>query len=276
MAVTIEQIIDQIRNHRCYSHPIFQDWVKVNPGPEVVGALFHQIQCFCASTRPGINFPSALREHGLPDAGNLFDEIVASEQGHGAELATMAGCIVNKAAGQTVCTDLQDQGSVEATLREYSDKFLATLPGCDPKTGLTSQAQRAIEVFERRAETDRESTLRNLGTAIALEMTSNQMIIPGEKKALIDSGLYGVTIDDPDMHYLAEHWGELGAEQMHEQNAINAVRLALNERTEKFVEEGVNDFLDSLTALWDVLDAALLNSGTVAPQMVDKQPATVG
>jgi hypothetical protein len=99
MSVTIEQIVDQIRNHRCLDHPIFRHWAGVNPGPEVVGALFHQIQTFCASTRPGGNFPASLRGLDLPTASELFDEIVASENGHGPELATMAGNIVNKAAG---------------------------------------------------------------------------------------------------------------------------------------------------------------------------------
>lgn len=275
MPVTTDQVVDQIRSHRCHDHPIFRHWAEVNPGPEVVGALFHQIQSFCASTRPGGNFPASLRELDLPAAGELFDAIVESEDGHGPELATMAGNIVNKAAGQTICADLYDQDAVEAKLHEFSDMFLASLPGWDPESGLTVQARRAIEVFTRRGNTDRESTLRNLGTAIALEITSNQMIIPGEKEALIDSGLYGISLEDPEMHYLLEHWGELGAEQMHEQHAIDAVGLALNEDTARYVLEGVNDFLDSVTALWDVLDAALLNSGMTA-DAADRQHATAG
>lgn len=274
MSVTIDQVVDRIRNHRCYSHPIWQNWTETNPEPAVVGALFHQIQSFCASTRPGGNFPGALRDLGLTGASDLFGEIVESEEGHGAELATMAGNIVNKAAGQDVCGDLYNQDTVEAKLKTLSDQFLSKLPGCDPETGLTLQTRRAIEVFRRRQNVDRESTMRNLGTAIALEMTSNQMIIPGEKRALVDSGLYDVGMDDPEMHYLAEHWGELGAEQMHEQNAINAVSSALNDDTAQYVLEGVDDFLDSLTALWDVLDAALLSSGT-GVQRSGKQPAAV-
>jgi hypothetical protein len=256
-----EKIVEHVKGHRCYSHPVFENWAKVGPGPEVVGALFHQIQNFCASTRPGLNFPDALQKNGLGDQSALMQEIVESESNHGPELATMAGHIVNRAANAMVCKDVYDQQAVESKLKEFSDAILGSLPGYDPKTGLTTQAREAIAVFERRMLTDKDATYRNLGTALALEMISNRQLIPGEKHCLIDSGLYQTTLHEAEMHYLLEHWGEVGAEQQHEKNAIEAIGAVLDDRAQQLVKEGADDFLNSLTALWDLLDTSLLQSG---------------
>lgn len=261
MAKKIEEVVEHIRSHRCYTHPIFKDWAVINPAPEVVGALFHQIQSFCASTRPGCNFPTALESLGLQGESKLLQEIVDSEEDHGPELATMAGFIVNRAAKREICPDLYDQDAVEGKLKEYSDQILGSLPGYDLKTGLTIQARNAIAVFDRRKLTDQESTFRNLGTALALEMISNCQLIPGEKHCFVDSSLYQATMEDPEMHYLLEHWGEIGAEQQHEKNATAAVGSVLNEQTEPLIMQGANDFLNSLAALWDLLNSALLQSG---------------
>src|SRR5262245_30198477 len=157
---TIDELVGHVRAHRCSTHPIFLHWSVVRPGPEAVGALFHQIQKFCASTRPGRNFPEALKRHGMGSGGDLLQEIVESEANHGPELATMAGYILNRAAGRTVCADLHDQEAVEGTLRECSDRLLGALPGYDRDSGLTVQARKAIAVFARRDRTDRESTLQ--------------------------------------------------------------------------------------------------------------------
>ena len=261
MSMKIEELVKYIRNHRCYTHPIFKHWATTAPSPEVVGTLFHQIQNFCASTRPGWNFPMALKNLDLQKESQLLQEIVESEEDHGPELATMAGFILNRAAKQQICSDLYNQSAVESKLKEYSDQLLSTLPGYSLETGLMAQTQKAITVFDRRKLTDRDSTLRNLGTALALEMISNCQLIPGEKHCLVDSGLYEASIEHPEMHYLLEHWGEIGAEQQHEKNAIAAVASVLSEETEPLIMEGVNDFLNSLANLWDLLDAALLQSG---------------
>ncbi len=258
---TIDDLVGHVRAHRCSTHPIFRHWSAVNPESDAVGALFHQIQKFCASTRPGGNFPEALERHGMGNESGLLQEIVESEENHGPELATMAGYILNRAAGRTVCPDLRDQEAVEGKLRECSDRLLGALPGYDREDGVTVQARKAIAVFARRERTDRESTFRNLGTALALEMISNRHLIPGEKHCLVDSGIYGASMDDPEMHYLVEHWGEAGAEGQHEKNAFEAVSSVLNEESERWILEGADEFLDSLAGLWDVLDSALLRSG---------------
>lgn len=208
--------------------------------------------------------PDALRTHGLDQQSELLQEIVDSEENHGPDLATMAGHIMNKAARAVVCPDVFDQQAVEAKLKSCSDASLGALPGYDQKTGLTVQCRSARAVFARRDDDDRETTIRNLGTTIALEIISHRHLIPGEKRALVDSGLYDVDIDQPEMHYLAEHWGEVGAEAHHERNALEAVDAVLDDETEPLVMAGARDFLDALAAMWDVLDAALLQSGLIA------------
>jgi len=262
----LDDILSFIRTHRCYHHHIFEDWATVGPDAVTVGALFHQIQNFCAATRPGGRFPDSLSALGFDEQSRLLREIVESEDGHGPELATMAGHIVNRAADEIVCSDLDDRAAVEAKLRECSDRLLSSIPGYGADDGLAVQTRRAIAVFDGRNDSSRDATIRNLGTAIALEMVSNNHLIPGEKQCLVDSGLYGASMDEPEMHYLLEHYGEIGAEQQHEKNAIEAIVSVLDEETAPLVMEGARDFLDSLERLWDLLDSVLLQSGLATPQ----------
>jgi hypothetical protein len=229
MAITIDDLVGRITGHRCYSHPIFDHWAMCRPGSEVVGALFHQIRSFCDATRPGGRFPDALAVHSLSRESTLLQEIVESEENHSSDLATMAGYIVNKAASRTVFPDLYDQETVEQGLKDLSDRVLQSVPGYDRENGLLPQTRRAREVFDGRQSMDRESTLRNLGTALALEMISNRHLIPGE----------------------------IGAEQQHEKNAVAALGSVLNPDTEDLIVEGVDAFLDGLADLWDVLDSVL-------------------
>jgi hypothetical protein len=233
--------------------------------------MFHQIQRFCASTRPGLNFPDGLRALGLQHPSALMEEIVQSEFGHGTDLAVMAGHIVNRSNADTIFTDIRDCARVELGLKFYSDSIFGNFPGYDRGTGLLPQAAAAIAVFERRSRLDENATWKNLGTAFALEIISNQSLIPGEKHALVDSGHYGTTLEDPSMHYLADHWGEAGAEQSHENNVMEAVAMVLNDKNEKLILQGADDFLESLAKLWDVLDAALLQSGVDNPKTMLSQ-----
>ncbi len=267
MNSTVEKIAQHIREHRCYSHPIFQNWASMQPDAKTVGALFHQIQSFCASTRPGGRFPDALAEIGLGRESHLLQEIVESEENHGPELATMAGFIMNRAAGEDLCKDLYNQNLVEATLKNCSDDLLGSLPGYDPESGLAVQTRKAIAVFDGRNKMDSDSTYRNLGVAVALEMISNRQLIPGEKHCLVDSGIYKADLNEPEMHYLLEHWGEAGAEEQHEKNAFEALNSVTNNQTLPLIMEGVDDFLNSLAGLWDLLDAALLGSGQRHPDV---------
>ena len=62
------------------------------------------------------------------------------------------------------------------------------------------------------------------------------------------------------MHYLLEHYGETGAECQHEQNAIEAVGSVLSAENSTAIVQGADDFLNNLEALWDLLDATLLQA----------------
>jgi hypothetical protein len=260
--LTVDELVREIRTHRAYTHPIWDHWAARRPPPRSLAALFHQIQCFCASTRPGLAFPDGLDALGLDQQSKLIREIVASESGHGADLALMAGHLVNRSSPSVVFEEIDSQEKVEQGLKRYSDLLLGDKPGYDHATGLLPETAAAIAVFRRRNDASRTATWKNLGTALALEIISNRSLIPGEKRAIVDSGNYGVTLGDPEMHYLAEHWGEVGAEQHHEDNVVEAVTAALDVANAGLIREGVRDFLDSLAALWDTLDRLLIQPHT--------------
>jgi len=241
---------------------VFEHWAQNRPSTEVIGALFHHIRNFCDSTRPGLNLPLGLQKLGLSTGSDLLQEIAESEEDHGPHLAAMAGHILNRSAGRTICPDPFEKVAVEGKLKECSDALLGSLPGYDPKTGLMPQTRSAMAVFERRRRTDADSVYRSLGSAMALEMISYRHLIPGEIHCLVDSGLYHTSMEEPEMYYLLEHAGEAGAEAMHEHHALEAIGSVLNDSSEGLIAEGVDDFLNSLTALWDLLDTALLASGS--------------
>lgn len=263
MNITSNQAQTHIKNHPCFHHPIFTNWATVNPEYEIVGALFHQIRCFCDSTRPGHHFPEALAKHGFLEESKLQKEIVESESGHGSELARMAGYIVNKAAKKIIIDDVYDQEKVQIKLKQLSDKYLENTPNYDKKTGFAFETAKARNIFERRKEMDEKSTWYNTGVTLALETISHQHLIPGEKYCLVDSGNYEVSLNDDEMHYLEEHWGELGAEKHHEQNAFQILDSALDTNNAVFVMRGINDFLNSLNAMWDFLDTHLLRAKVI-------------
>lgn len=259
--MSAENLISYIKGHPCYSHPIFSNWAKVNPEKEVVAALFHQIRCFCDSTRPVHNLPLSLIENGFSEESELVKSIAVSEENHGPELATMAGYILNKMSKEEIFSDLYDQENLEKFLKSNSDELLSQLPGYDKENGLLIQNKIARNVFETRKKTDKTSMLINLGITLALEMISNRQLIPGEKHCLIDSNLYNASLEDEGMHYLKEHWGEVGAEAMHEKTAVDAINTTLTAETKDLIFRGAKVFLDSLASLWNTLDSALLGSG---------------
>lgn len=261
--MSANKLVSYIKSHRCYTHPIFQNWVLVKPNRDVVAALFHQIRSFCDSTRPVHNLPHALIQNGFSNESGLVKSIAESEENHGPQLATMAGYVLNKMGNEPLFDDLYDTETIEAYLKSKSDALLGNLPGYDIKTGLLIQNENARKVFEARKKTDSEILYKNLGTTLALEMISNGHLIPGEKYALLDSNLYPISIEDKEMHYLKEHWGEVGAEAMHEDAALSAISSVINTENEKLIFDGAQEFLDSLLLLWDTLDSSLLGSGYI-------------
>lgn len=261
--MSTSKLVSYIKAHRCFNHPIFKDWALVNPDKKVVGALFHQIRSFCDATRLVHDLPQSLIEQGFSEESGLVQTIAESEENHGPDLAMMAGYIINKMSVEPEFSDLNDQLTIETRLKQFSDDILGSLPGYNYETGLLIQTEKARDVFEgRKAKANEKQNLyKNLGITIALEMVSNGQLIPGEKHCLVDSKLYDVSIDDNEMHYLKEHWGEAGAEAMHEESALQAVSTVINTDNESFIFEGAKEFLDSLLLLWDTLSATMLGSG---------------
>ncbi len=259
--MNVKDLVSHIKSHACYTHPLFKNWAAINPSHEVVGALFHQIRSFCDATRPAHAFLTGLTKHGLAKECILVCDIAESEEDHGPQLATMAGHIINKMTDNKTFTDVYDQASVENHLKHNSNAILGALPGYDKETGLLIQNKIARNVFEGRKKTDKDTVMKNLGTTLALEIISNRHLIPGEKLCLVDANLYDVSMDDSEMYYLAEHWGEAGAEAMHEQSAVDAISTVINEENAKLMFAGANEFLDALLALWETLNSALLGSG---------------
>lgn len=104
--LTVKDIIRQIESHPVYAHPMWEHWASAKLTAPRLGALFHQIQNFCASTRPGLAFPGGLAALGLNRQSELMSEIVASESGHGADLATMpaiSSTLLGNARCSTTC-----------------------------------------------------------------------------------------------------------------------------------------------------------------------------
>ncbi len=256
--MSLNTLVEYVRNHRGYTHPIFHNWARAKPRPDVVGALFHHIQSLCACSRPAWNLEGALRALDRPNECKIFSSIVKSEEDHGPQLATMAGYIVNCAAHEQVFPALEKQSDVETGLRGFSAKFFGTLPGYDKTKGWTVQDRRISAVFERRKLADRDSTFRNIGTLLAIEMIANGHIIPGEQHCLVDSGLYALDLQSSEMEYLREHAGDDGAEKWHEEQATLAVGNMLDASTEPLIFDGVRECMDAVCGLWDLLDATLL------------------
>lgn len=259
-----KELVFYIKDHTCYKHPIFQNWAKIGPSPKVVGALFHQIYNFCDATRPAHEFPIGLIKNGLSKESRLIQDIAESEEDHGPELATMAGYILNKMHDKPILYDLYNTHTIENYLKSNSDEILGNLPGYDKETGLLIQTKIARRVFEDRKKTDKDTVLKNLGTTLALEIISNRHLIPGEKYCLVDSKLYDVSLNDKEMHYLYEHWGDAGAEAMHEQAAVDAINSVIDDKNSYLIFEGVKNFLESLLALWETLNCSLLGSGYIS------------
>lgn len=258
MADLMDQLVTYIRAHRCLNHPIFHHWAQVNPSAEVIGAFFHHQQTACNATRPGRNFDQGLTNMDMAEATQTLKEIVASEEDHGPHLARMAGFLMNRASGRTIHPDLDDKEGIEEVMRNCSRTFFSHLPGYDPGPGFLKQDRAVRQVLMRRELTDRDSTYRNIGTLVAVEMLAAEHVFPGEMKCLIESGFYRATANDREMEYLIEHWGESGAEAWHSEKSIAAARPLMNEETEPLMFAGAAECLDAISNLWDILDSTLL------------------
>jgi len=258
MNTLLHALVHDIRAHRCHNHPLFEHWLASRPTPEIIGAFYHHMQAVCSASRPGWSFDEGLDRLGMDQATATLRAIVASEENHGPHLATMAGFLMNRAAGQIIHPDLDDQEAVELILKRCSDEVMGGLPGYDAETGLSRQNRRVNRIYARRQRTDRDSTLRNIGTLLATEIIASGHVFPGQLRALYESGYYGARQEDPEMEYLFEHAGSEGAEAWHAETAIEATGPVLDAETEPLIRAGAMEILGALEEMWDLLDAAML------------------
>ena len=76
MSNLLTEIVERVRAHRCYHHPMFRHWLESKPGWEEIGAFLHHMQCTCSASRPGWSFELGLEQLGLETA--TLRRIVAS------------------------------------------------------------------------------------------------------------------------------------------------------------------------------------------------------
>lgn len=148
---------------------------------------------YCKPTRNAGRWLRALPARHKETKDALW-KVFESESGHEKTLAIMAQYLIERCE---VRVDLaakisQQKRQIDPTLQAFKN------------------------LLAKRESKKTVDTPHNIGTMLGIERLANQNIIPGEVKAFIDSNHYGVKLSDPEMHYLVEHYGELGAEAWHQ------------------------------------------------------------
>ncbi len=187
-----------LNTHPVFMHPIYKQIAKQKLDQESMKSFWKHMGTYCALTRPGHNLRNSLNNAGLVQAASNFDTIIASESGHGEELEIMARYLTSRAKVRSGVQNI--------------------LPSRTPPS-----LQEMEKIFAVRKSLDPKNIPYNLGVTWALEVIANQNIIPGEVAAFVDSKHYQVSLTDPEMHYLAEHAGEAGAEATHEKLITEAI-----------------------------------------------------
>jgi len=160
-----------------------------------------------------------------------------------------------------------DLAAIAALLRWSSTEQFAGLGGFDPDTAMPPQTRAATALFASRSFTEPERVYFSLGAMLTVEFFANRHIIPGEKAAFVDSRRYHRTLADPEMHYLAERWGELGAEHAHEALIRRVIDQLADPRALAAVDQGVSEACQRIESFYDLLYTTLLQSG------IHSQPA---
>ncbi len=149
---------------------------------------------YCSPTREGHALPQVLARAGMIEASRLVASIFASEAGHDTELEITARYLAER-----------------CRIRE---RIMSTQ---------IKSLKRLRAIFDQRKSTNPSTIPHNLGILLGIEKLANRNIIPGEVAAFITSGHYNCSLETPEMRYLADHYGELGAEEDHEQKIIKVV-----------------------------------------------------
>lgn len=224
------KILSDIEAHPALRHTVFQTLAARMYPPEVLTNYLVNMATFCAASRwPGTMFQEfdAVKCRHACDA---IDKILASEQGHEAQLQAMGALLIGS-------THLEP---------------LNRLDEDDIYERITDGTHDAIGTLTLRETDSWDDALYALGGMLAVEIVANRQIIPGQVAAFIDSDFYGLTLDD--VPYLKEHAGEHGAEHDHEATMITVVGNFLPDDQAR-VAEGATEMLNSLEGFYDDLEA---------------------
>jgi hypothetical protein len=180
--------------HPVFDHPIYKTIAKTPLYRDQMMLYWQGMGSYCAPTREGHALPQTLAKADMVAASQLVASIFASEAGHDIELAITAKYLAER------CRNREQITRTDIT----SLKLLRT-------------------IFDQRRSTNPRTIPHNLGILLGIEKLANRNIIPGEVAAFITSGHYDCTLKTPEMRYLADHYGELGAEEDHEQKIVAVV-----------------------------------------------------
>ncbi len=197
--------------HSVFSHEIY-DYMFANAlNDKQMRLWWHGMGNYCKPTRAAGQWLSAM--HDKPRAEEL-KSVFASEQGHEETLTIMAKYLIARC--------------------EVRNDLAAQL--LQQKRRITRPLRTVIQLLAKRKSTNPADTSYNIGTMLGIERLANQSIIPGEVKAFVDSRHYHALLSDTEMHYLDEHYGDLGAESWH-QATLEKISEIVGQRNEVVIAE---------------------------------------
>lgn len=240
------QFTDRIEGHGVLAHQLFQRMANKRLGAAQLAAFLHQMGFFCTASRPCHDLPGALRAAGYAHEAGHVQAIADSEAEHREKFAVMAVYLVNKAAGSAIIPERGELASMEDALRGQAAKLV-----CKPGA-LLPETLEASAVFDVRREHGDAAVARAVGVGLAIEVLAHRSIVPGEVLAFVESGFYGVTLDDPSLGYLKEHAGEEGAEAWHAEFMERVCAGPLC-RSSREVYAGIDLMCDKMQAWYDAL-----------------------
>lgn len=229
-------------------YPLFTMLAQQKLSPKGMFLFWRSMGAYCEASRHMGTFVSSLRMNGQSEAADKIKEIEDSEQYHGLTLALMATCCI-KAAGDTEQAAFLERDRKEAA-RIFSDQVAAD---SDLVKKALTIVQTCVDLFRARAICTPDKALYFLGITYGVERLANRDIIPGEVDLFIKSGLYPLTLDQPEMGYLREHAEECqGAEGWHEaymKQLIDTFGTEESIKGTKDIEKATSDWYQELYKL---------------------------
>lgn len=229
MHMDVNRFIYIVKSHRAFNHPLWGKLASQKLTPRRLADFLTQMGAFCEASRQHGFLVEAMKAMKLTVPAEMVQRILDSEVGHDVDFARMSRQL------------LTGSKFTDCWHGDFIKKYDQLVP----------EVRLAYSMFTLRQLTSRDATLFNLGVMFVVELAAHQHIIPGEVAAFIDSGFYGLKLDD--VRYLKDHAGEHGAEHDHEQT-ICTVIVNLEYKDSDAVDRGVNQFLECLEKFYDRLE----------------------